>query len=258
MTTVTPGSGRIERTTPQLPRFGAWVPNKLHRAIMAVTTRLPAGWLGLRLSIALRRLVTMPSGKRPFDVVRYGMRMRLYPLDSIGEKLVLFTPQMFEQDERVELGLEIDRVKIRGQTFNFVDIGANVGLISLFAASHAGPQARILAIEPEPGNFARLSFNIAANAGVAIQPIQLALAEGPGELALRVQPVQLRRSPHAQSERGERRPSAGSVLFPCCSSCKTTRSSGSMRSRSMSKASSTRSCCHSSATRHAPCGDTSS
>jgi FkbM family methyltransferase len=65
-----------------------------------------------------------------------------------------------------------------------IDIGANVGLISLFVASRTGSQARILAIEPEPGNFARLSFNLAANQGTPIQPFQLALADGSGELAI--------------------------------------------------------------------------
>jgi FkbM family methyltransferase len=61
----------------------------------------------------------------------------------------------------------------------FVDIGANVGLFSLFVAATARA-ARILAIEPEPGNFARLAFNIAANPGLPITPLALALGETEG------------------------------------------------------------------------------
>jgi FkbM family methyltransferase len=61
----------------------------------------------------------------------------------------------------------------------FVDIGANVGLFSLFVAATARA-ALILAIEPEPGNFARLAFNIAANPGLPITPLALALGETEG------------------------------------------------------------------------------
>ena len=73
----------------------------------------------------------------------------------------------------------------RARPFVFVDIGANVGLFSLYVAATA-PAARILAIEPEPGNFARLAFNIAANPEVQITPLQLALgdAEGTAEIVL--------------------------------------------------------------------------
>ena len=100
--------------------------------------------------------------------------MRLHPRDNGCEKNLLFTPQMYEPPEREELAREIARVGAR--PFVFVDIGANVGLFSLYVAATA-PAARILAIEPEPGNFARLAFNIAANPEVQITPLQLALGD---------------------------------------------------------------------------------
>jgi FkbM family methyltransferase len=59
-----------------------------------------------------------------------------------------------------------------------------VGLFSLFVAAQSKGRARIVAFEPEPGNFARLSFNIAANPGIPITPLQLALSDAPGELAI--------------------------------------------------------------------------
>lgn len=43
-----------------------------------------------------------------------------------------------------------------------VDIGANIGTFSLYAL-HRAPQARILAVEPEPGNAAMLRRNLTAN-----------------------------------------------------------------------------------------------
>ncbi len=164
--------------------FGALAPNLFDRAVMALTVRLPDTWAGLKLATALRRLVTMRMDTAgALDVTRWRLRMRLHPRDNGCEKNLLFTPQMYEPPEREELAREIARVGAR--PFVFVDIGANVGLFSLYVAATA-PAARILAIEPEPGNFARLAFNIAANPEVQITPLQLALGdvEGTAEIVL--------------------------------------------------------------------------
>jgi len=158
--------------------FGALAPNPFDRAIMALTGRMPDNWAGLKLAMALRRLVTMRMEKTAaLDVERWRLRMRLHPRDNGCEKNLLFTPQMYEPPEREELAREI--AGVAGRPFMFVDIGANVGLFSLFVASTARA-ARILAIEPEPGNFARLAFNIAANPGLPITPLALALGETEG------------------------------------------------------------------------------
>ena len=158
--------------------FGALAPNPFDRAIMALTSRMPDNWAGLKLAMALRRLVTMRmETAAALDVERWRLRMRLHPRDNGCEKNLLFTPQMYEPPEREELAREIAR--IGGRPFVFVDIGANVGLFSLFVAATARA-ARILAIEPEPGNFARLAFNIAANPGLPITPLPLALGETEG------------------------------------------------------------------------------
>jgi FkbM family methyltransferase len=158
--------------------FGALAPNPFDRAIMALTSRMPDNWAGLKLAMALRRLVTMRMEKAAaLDVERWRLRMRLHPRDNGCEKNLLFTPQMYEPPEREELAREI--AGVTGRPFVFVDIGANVGLFSLFVASTARA-ARILAIEPEPGNFARLAFNIAANPGLPITPLPLALGETEG------------------------------------------------------------------------------
>jgi FkbM family methyltransferase len=160
--------------------FGALAPNPFDQAIMALTSRMPDNWAGLKLATALRRLVTMrmePAGA--LDVERWRLRMRLHPRDNGCEKNLLFTPQMYEPPEREELARDIARVGGFGRAFVFVDIGANVGLFSLFVAATARI-ARILAIEPEPGNFARLAFNIAANPGVTITPLAVALGDAEG------------------------------------------------------------------------------
>ena len=72
--------------------FGALAPGPFDRAVIALTSRLPDNWLGLRLAIALRRLVTMrlayPDGA--LDVIRWGLRLRLHPRDNGCEKNLLF------------------------------------------------------------------------------------------------------------------------------------------------------------------------
>jgi FkbM family methyltransferase len=91
---------------------------------------------------------------------------------------------MYEPEELAELERDIAQAKANARPFTFVDIGANVGLFSLFVASCAGQQARILAIEPEPGNLRRLEFNIRANPGVPITIIPKALSDEAGVVAV--------------------------------------------------------------------------
>ncbi|SRR5579871_352838 len=165
--------------------FGARPPGLVDSAVIAATSRLPNNWLGLRIAIGLRRIVTMRmAANGGLDVERWGLRMRLHPRDNGCEKGALFTPQMYEAPERAELAAEIDKAAASGRTFVFVDVGANVGLFSLFVASRAGARAKILAIEPEPENLRRLRFNVAANPGIPIRVIPLAVDESAGKVAL--------------------------------------------------------------------------
>lgn len=167
-------------------KFGALKPGWLDRTVLAATTRMPDTWLGLRLAILLRRIVTTrlayPDGA--LDVERWGMRLRLHPRDNGCEKNLLFTPRMYEATELRELGADIAAVRARKAPYTFVDIGANVGLFSFFVAAQTRGNGRILAIEPEPGNVRRLEFNIAANPGVPITVMATALGDAEGEVAI--------------------------------------------------------------------------
>ena len=193
--------------------FGALAPNPFDRTIMALTSRMPDNWAGLKLAMALRRLVTMRmETAAALDVERWRLRMRLHPRDNGCEKNLLFTPQMYEPPEREELAREI--AGVAGRPFVFVDIGANVGLFSLFVAATARA-AHILAIEPEPGNFARLAFNIAANPGLPITPLALALGEteGTARILLNARDRGGTRMAAAATQAGETR--AGGVEVRC-------------------------------------------
>ena len=62
-----------------------------------------------------------PAGA--LDVMRWGMRLRLHPIDNGCEKNLLFTPRMYETTELAALSEEISRVREQRHKFFFVDIG---------------------------------------------------------------------------------------------------------------------------------------
>ena len=164
--------------------YGSFAPGSFTRVVLAMTRRLPVSWLGLRLSMPLRRVAINALHERPVDTVVWNARMRLYPSRNICEKNALFTPQMFDVIERHALGNAIDKRVAAGGTFTFVDIGANVGLYSLYVASRSGARARILAIEPQPGIVERLRFNVMINASANIAVLPIAVADREGKMAL--------------------------------------------------------------------------
>jgi len=167
----------IENATETEP-FGTYAPNGALRALLRVTRALPETWAGRRVALMLRQLVIRALRGRPVDIEVLGAKMRLHPYKNICEKKVLFTPQYFEAEELDILASHIhDR-------FVFIDIGANVGAYSLFAAAKAGRGARILAVEPQPDVFERLVGNIRFNASGSIKAVDCALADRPGELTL--------------------------------------------------------------------------
>lgn len=161
--------------------WGAHLPDAHDRAVLALTRAMPANWLGQRLAILFRRLIMRRIGEGGIDTMLWGMRLRLYPRRNGCEKNALFTPQMFDTMERRVLAGAVAR---RDGEFTFVDIGANVGLYSLYLASCGN--VRTLAVEPQPGILERLKFHLAANpsAKVDLKPIALADREGEATLVL--------------------------------------------------------------------------
>ena len=137
--------------------FGSYNPSGLARWIIERTQSLPNSWLGRRLYVFLRRIATPLLRRDPLDVERLGARMRLYPYNNICDKKVLFTPQFFDPEELEILGPRV------GDGFTFIDIGANIGAYALFVAARAGQGGRVLAVEPQPDVFDRLTENIRLN-----------------------------------------------------------------------------------------------
>jgi FkbM family methyltransferase len=67
---------------------------------------------------------------------------------------------------------------------SFLDVGANIGVVSILVAGAVGPEVTVHALEPEPENCRALAENIAANGldQVSAHEVALGAASGPGVL----------------------------------------------------------------------------
>lgn len=162
--------------------FGTFAPSAGLERLLAVTQSCGQGWLSQRLAFALRAVGVAMLGGKPADVERLGARFRLYPGHNVCEKRILFTPNYFDRAEREFLA---SRMK---PGFVFLDIGANVGGYTMAMAALAGPGAHILAVEPQPKIFERLSFNIRQNPFGTVKALDCAVADRSGEVTLFIDP----------------------------------------------------------------------
>ena len=65
-----------------------------------------------------------------------------------------------------------------------VDVGANIGFHALHAAKLVHPGGRVVAVEPDPGNAALLSFSLTLNPDLPVEVIEAALSDAAGTLIL--------------------------------------------------------------------------
>jgi FkbM family methyltransferase len=157
--------------------FGTRRPSPFIARLMRTTRRQADNWPGRRVAYLLRRMALRRlSG--PVDTEAMGVHLRLYPFSNICEKRILFTPQYFDEPER-----ELIRSRIR-ENFIFIDVGANIGGYALSIAAAAGPGAQIVAVEPQPGIFDRLVYNIAQNPFGTVKAVACAIADYNGEVTL--------------------------------------------------------------------------
>jgi FkbM family methyltransferase len=161
-------------TSATIEPFGTYPPNRLQAAVRDIGQRLPNNWPGLRFSGWLRSLLQRTS-HRPIDVTVLGQRMRLRLGDNACERRLMVTPQFFDPIE-----LDVLRSMVR-DNFHFVDLGANVGTYSIFVGTLAGPDARILAVEPQQSLLTRLRENIALN-HLDIRVAAVAVGDREGEI----------------------------------------------------------------------------
>jgi len=159
---------------PSSAPFGAFAPNAAQAAIISLAHR--SGLKRGAFRPWLSRLVDLMRAG-PVDVQYQGASFRFHHQASATERGALFNPD-YNLDELDFLRQHTPAAGV------FVDIGANVGTFALVMARHVGAQGKVVAIEPHPTTFARLSFNHAASRATQVRLVQAAAGESDGELLI--------------------------------------------------------------------------
>lgn len=136
--------------------FGAYRPSAAQKPLIAIGNRLPLNYMGRRIASVLRSYLSR-TAVTPLDLVVLGQRMRLHPWDNACEKRLAVAPQFFDPEELAFLKTRL------APNFRFVDVGSNIGTYSIFVATNAPKDARVLALDPNQLVLDRLKFNAAAN-----------------------------------------------------------------------------------------------
>ncbi len=146
------------------PPFGALAPDARQDWARRRAMAMPTNFFGKQAASAFKRIAGA-NQRRAFDVDVFEIRKaRLHPYDNACERKVYCTPQFWDARERALLASLLSAHP--RDDFIFVDVGANVGLYSLFvsaAAEKAGKAARLISVEPEPVVRSRMEFNFAAS-----------------------------------------------------------------------------------------------
>lgn len=129
----------------------AWVANAVKMAQC-----MPQNWLGQQLAQVIRKLV-MGFADLPIRCEVDGLQFEFFLRDNNSEKKYLFMPWRFDERERRFL---VDSIPADGV---FVDIGANVGIYTLYVAKHLSQKGRVISFEPNPRAHDRLSKNVSLN-----------------------------------------------------------------------------------------------
>lgn len=169
--------------------FGHYGPKGLLQSLIVSAQNSPANWLGQQFAQVVRKLV-MKWGQLPIDVAVGPIRMRCYLRDNLSEKKFVFMPWRFDRLERQLLLRLLPRDGV------FVDIGANVGIYTLTAATHLGSRGTILALEPNPPAHQRLCFNLNSTRDGRVEwpmihALQIGVSDIPGEQTLHLDATNL-------------------------------------------------------------------
>ncbi len=145
--------------------------------------------LAHRLGILLARFPVRGRG-----LVRWGIRRFLLPKPNgpayihtqFGVDLVVdpIKGGSIERELYFDGVYEAGTLDIIGQVLRpgdtVIDVGANIGLMSLAASLKVKPEGRVYAVEPEPETFAILANHVRLNGATTVIPVKAALGSSNG------------------------------------------------------------------------------
>lgn len=134
-----------------------------------------AGWRG-------RRWFVVNDAEAPQAIDRDGYRVYAYASD-----LHIGAPLLAGQTHEPHV-MSVVRERLRSRDC-VLDIGANIGLVTMLAASIVGPRGRVIAVEPVPRNRALIARAAQANRFQQIEIIAAAASDRAGAIELRTHPT---------------------------------------------------------------------
>ncbi|MEX0344170.1 MAG: FkbM family methyltransferase [Rhizobiaceae bacterium] len=140
--------------------FGRFSPSLSARIAWKLAT---ARWL----SHAKRKWFRKRLARRfpgPFDVMAEGLKVRAWPSENRCDRIAVGRSRLPEAEERRLLKPFLTPGMV------FVDIGANVGVYSLYVSQQTGGNATVLAFEPHPRTFSKFKTNCALNGFDKVRP----------------------------------------------------------------------------------------
>jgi FkbM family methyltransferase len=146
----------------KMPPFGTYAPTSSQAKAIAWARKFDPGFFS-KYAASLAKRMIWPSLYGPLDVMTWDIQMRLDPRRNVTEKRLLLSPSRFELEERLVLEKTLQAGDI------FVDVGANVGAYTLWAAKMIGPTGKVVSIEPQPKVLARLRANVGLNPDFNVQ-----------------------------------------------------------------------------------------
>ena len=111
-----------------------------------------------------------------------GLLMRVFPSSSMD--VSYFRKDSSDSDHPIDPKALVNELE-HGDVF--VDVGANIGYLSLLASRRVGESGRVFAFEPSHREFSRLLANIQINKADNLIVYSLAIGENPGFLALEIE-----------------------------------------------------------------------
>jgi len=133
-----------------------------------------------RLSIALPKLLLPNPSKVGKHVLKtiHGVKLLIDPSKDKGVELALFQTGTYEKGT-IQL-LE----KYLNPGSSFLDIGANIGLMSVIASKWVGEKGTVYAVEANPNTVSILQMNIELNQCKNIELLPVALSDEKGTAVL--------------------------------------------------------------------------
>src|SRR5581483_3952589 len=154
-------------------RMSAWM------VLPYIRMELPGWGILARASGILDDALWSNAGTRQIHGKLHGYQMNM-DLRSWSDRQGFFLKRFYD----LEGQLMLQRALRQGD--RFIDVGANIGMMTLIAASCVGASGSIESFEPNPVAFGRLKEHVEVNHLSNVKVHQAALADAPGTLELQV------------------------------------------------------------------------